>query len=104
MITSCSSTLTPPPSSPTYIYLYLCSNVDLTGSTIGIAFLRATCGSSAVGITQDTRRSEASVGATASHELGHIMNMNHDDEGELITLSIVCLSNTCVTMTIRVSY
>ena len=24
----------------------------------------------------------AAVGATASHELGHIMNMDHDDAGE----------------------
>jgi hypothetical protein len=59
----------------------LLTNVDLDGSTIGIAFLRATCGSSAVGVTQDTRRPPASVGATASHELGHIMNMDHDDAG-----------------------
>ncbi|CAI8048180.1 Disintegrin and metalloproteinase domain-containing protein 8, partial [Geodia barretti] len=57
----------------------LLTNVDLDGSTIGIAFLRATCGSSAVGVTQDTRRSVAAVGATASHELGHNMNMDHDD-------------------------
>ena len=61
---------------------FLCSNVDLDGSTIGIAFLSVTCGSSAVGVTQDTRRPPASVGATASHELGHIMNMDHDDAGE----------------------
>lgn len=38
---------------------------------------------SSVGLTQDTGRSESSVGATATHELGHIMNMNHDDAGEL---------------------
>ena len=36
-----------------------------------------------VGLTQDTGRSESSVGATATHELGHIMNMDHDDECEL---------------------
>ena len=32
-----------------------------------------------VGVTQDTGRGAESVGATASHELGHIMNMQHDD-------------------------
>jgi len=32
-----------------------------------------------VGLTQDQGGSEAGVGSTASHELGHIMSMNHDD-------------------------
>ena len=60
------------------------SHIDLTGSTIGIAFVGTTCSTTAsVGLTQDTGRSESSVGATATHELGHIMNMVHDDECEL---------------------
>ena len=37
-----------------------------------------------VGVTQDTGNSEQAVGATASHELGHIMNMQHDDRGECV--------------------
>ena len=36
-----------------------------------------------VGLTQDTGRSESSVGARATHELGHIMNMVDDDDREL---------------------
>ena len=42
------------------------------------------CSSTAsVGLTQDTGSSESSVGATATHELGHLMNMTHDDACEL---------------------
>jgi hypothetical protein len=60
--------------------LMLVTHIDLDGSTIGIAFTSTMCSSSAsVGVTQDQGRSVASTGATASHELGHIMNMQHDD-------------------------
>ena len=37
------------------------------------------CTSFSNGVTQDTRSSVASVGATAAHELGHIFDMEHDD-------------------------
>ena len=55
------------------------------------------CSSTAsVGVTQDTGRSEQAVGATASHELGHIMNMDHDDRGESVCVC-VCM-HVCVCM------
>ena len=33
----------------------------------------------AIGIVQDLRVGIANVGGTASHELGHILGMSHDD-------------------------
>ena len=69
----------------TCIYLtYTYSHIDLTDSTTGRAFIGTMCScTTSVGLTQDTGYSESSVGATATHELGHIMNMRHDDDCEL---------------------
>ncbi len=53
--------------------------IDFDLNTVGIAFLTTMCGASAVGLTQDGGRSVASVASTAAHELGHILNMAHDD-------------------------
>ena len=70
------------------------SHIDLTGSTIGIAFVGTMCSATAsVGLTQDTGRSESSVGATATHELGHIMNMEHDDDCELGCTYFISICN-----------
>ena len=53
--------------------------IDLNGNTVGIAFVRAMCSErSSVGLTQDGGRPVSSTGITAAHELGHILNMNHD--------------------------
>ena len=49
-------------------------------NTVGIAFLTAMCfDHDAVGMVRDKGRSIQSVGATAAHELGHLLNMRHDD-------------------------
>jgi len=61
---------------------YSSSGIDLDGTTVGIAPLGAMCTSFANGVTQDTGRSVASVGAIAAHELGHIFDMDHDDGRE----------------------
>ena len=37
------------------------------------------CGISSVGVSQDRRSGVDAVGSTAAHELGHILNMQHDD-------------------------
>ena len=58
-------------------------HIDLAGSTIGIAFTSTMCSStSSVGLSQD--RGTDGVFSTAAHELGHIMNMDHDDASELL--------------------
>ena len=56
--------------------------IDLTGSTVGVAFTQAMCSDrSSVGLTQDGGEAISSVGSIAVHELGHIFNMNHDESG-----------------------
>ena len=54
-------------------------NIDIAGSTVGISFLGTMCDSSSVGVSQDRHSSVDAVGSTAAHQLGHILNMNHDD-------------------------
>ena len=63
------------------VYPFHYRGIDLAGSTIGIAYIRAMCNEFvSVGVTQDGLRSSAnSVAATLAHELGHLLNMNHDD-------------------------
>ena len=47
---------------------------------MGIAYIRTMCSDThSIGVTQDRGRAINSLGATAAHELGHILNMNHDD-------------------------
>ena len=53
--------------------------IDLDGGVTGIAFLRTMCSNThSVGVTKDRGRAISSVGRTAAHELGHILNMGHD--------------------------
>ena len=71
---------------------YICSGQDLNGNTVGIAFIDTVCDDRAsVGIVQDGGRNLASVGVTAAHELGHLLNMRHDDSRmyENITIQAV---------------
>ena len=72
------------------VVLFLTSGIDLTGSTVGIAFIGTMCSStSSVGVTQDGGRSLSSVASTAAHELGHIFNMGHDGRVLVCLLSVL---------------
>ncbi len=56
-----------------------CSGVDLDGPTAGLAFKSTMCDDqSSVGLVQDKSNDVESVGSIAAHELGHILNMDHD--------------------------
>ena len=58
--------------------------IDINGGTVGIAFIGTMCSENlAVGVTQDFGTIEA-TGATAAHEMGHIFNMEHDDNSKQI--------------------
>ena len=53
--------------------------IDLTGSTVGFAFVGTMCSETAsVGLTEDGGRSLTSTASVVAHELGHIFNMQHD--------------------------
>ena len=60
---------------------YFNSGIDLESNYVGIAFTSTMCrGLLSVGVTQDGRRRLLSyTGSTAAHELGHILNMRHDN-------------------------
>ena len=54
--------------------------VNLRGNVVGLAFVGTMCSSrNSVGLTQDRQAPASRVAITASHELGHIFNMDHDD-------------------------
>ena len=68
-----------------YYVFDLVSGIDLTGSTVGIAFVGTMCSTtSSVGVTQDGGRNPSAVASTAAHELGHVFNMNHDGINSLV--------------------
>ena len=55
--------------------------VPLNNSIVGLAFVGTMCDSrQSVGLSLDELRSLEEVGSTAAHELGHIFNMQHDDD------------------------
>lgn len=58
---------------------------DFKDSIVGLAYKSAMCyGRYAVGIVQDGRATVTAVGGTATHELGHLLGMSHDDfEGSM---------------------
>lgn len=56
---------------------HLFTGKDMDGGTIGIAFVGAVCGSSAVGITQ---RFNTRTALVAAHEIGHNMGAPHDGD------------------------
>ena len=64
------------------LYNSLYSGTDIAGSTVGIAYIGAICGTAGIGLTQDTRSSLDSVGGIMAHELGHLFGMSHDDGSE----------------------
>ena len=71
-----------------YVCIYVCvcmycsyRSIDFNGNILGVAPLGTMCrGRRAAGLMQDTGSSVAFVGGIAAHELGHIFNMEHDDE------------------------
>ena len=47
--------------------------------TVGVSYPRGMCnGELSIGVSYDGGRSLASVANTVAHELGHLMNMEHD--------------------------
>ncbi|XP_065193308.1 zinc metalloproteinase-disintegrin-like batroxstatin-1, partial [Sycon ciliatum] len=59
----------------------LISGVDYDGGTLGIAFLDTVCTRSGVGVNQHAPGAMVSMTAmTVTHELGHVLSMEHDDE------------------------
>lgn len=58
-----------------------CSGVRFGLEVVGKAFLRTICSAfGAVGVVRDGGRGSVTVvGNTAAHELGHLLNMEHDD-------------------------
>lgn len=56
--------------------------MDLDGKTVGRALIGSICSRLTGGLTQDTGGSVASVASIAAHELGHNLNMRHDDGRE----------------------
>lgn len=47
---------------------------------MGLAYKSSMCyGRYAVGVVQDRRPTITAVGGTATHELGHILGMSHDE-------------------------
>lgn len=55
------------------------SGVDLNGKVKGIAYVSTMCSEEAVGLNQDHRRPIKYIGSTVAHELGHSLNMRHDN-------------------------
>ena len=56
------------------------SGIDLDGGTLGVALLGTMClGRFSSGLAQDTGSSVAYLASIAAHELGHILNMDHDN-------------------------
>ena len=72
----------PPPTSWSKMLLLLWSHRgrNFKESVVGLAYKGAICyGRYSVGIVQDARTSVRTVGGTATHEMGHILGMSHDD-------------------------
>ena len=61
------------------MYFIYVSGLDLDGDTVGVAFLGTMCSvNDSVGLSQDGGIALSEIVATATHELGHIFNMDHD--------------------------
>ena len=45
---------------------------------MGIAYLNTMCGSASVGVVQDRHGLSSTTGSTLAHEIGHLLNMEHD--------------------------
>ncbi|XP_026570661.1 zinc metalloproteinase-disintegrin-like NaMP [Pseudonaja textilis] len=59
----------------------LLTDIDLTGSTVGLAYVGTMCNSlTSTAIIQDHSTDPIAMGATMAHELGHNFGMNHDTD------------------------
>ena len=67
------------------------SGIKLNGGTLGIATIGMMClGRYSSGLAQDTGSSVAFLASIAAHELGHILNMNHDDGRKYSCVLAIC--------------
>ena len=56
------------------------SGIDLDGGTLGVSSLGTMCsGRFSSGLAQDTGSPVEYLVSAAAHELGHILNMEHDE-------------------------
>ena len=64
-----------------YLNFY-CQNIDrgnnFQGASVGIAFRNSMCGSYSVCLVKDFHFSTRASGSIFAHEIGHILNMEHD--------------------------
>ena len=64
------------------LYFSLCSGIDLDANIIGYAPIGTMCkGSSSGALMQDTGTTIGRLGSLAAHEIGHVLNMLHDEGG-----------------------
>ena len=59
--------------------LFMFSGITLLNGAVGFAPVGAMCSKISGGLTVDGGSSVARVASTAAHELGHILNMRHDN-------------------------
>ncbi|KAL5471174.1 hypothetical protein EMCRGX_G029261 [Ephydatia muelleri] len=60
--------------------IMLLTGITLNNNIVGLAYVGTMCGSSATAETQDGGRTLEATASTAAHELGHNLNMAHDDD------------------------
>ncbi|ETE62122.1 hypothetical protein L345_12125 [Ophiophagus hannah] len=59
----------------------LLTDIDFTGSTVGLAYVGTMCNSlSSTAVIQDHSTDPIAMGATMAHEMGHNFGMNHDTD------------------------
>ncbi len=74
----------------TYDLAEMWTNIDLTGSTIGIAYLSALCTSNKYHVLQDFSSNAELLRCLTSHEIGHNFASSHDNCPTGGTVFIMC--------------